>query len=128
MDINNSSALVLVIDDEQSVREAAIDILELEGIAALTAADGTTGISLFREHQAKIALIILDLSMPGLSGTETFHQLRQINPHVPILLSSGYTAEEIVTAFDGQKQVGFLNKPYRIDTFIKAIKKHIQAD
>jgi DNA-binding response OmpR family regulator len=70
------------------VRDAVTDILELEGLSVLTASDGRAGINLYRQRQADIALILLDLSMPGLNGEETFRELRQINTHARVLLSS----------------------------------------
>jgi CheY-like chemotaxis protein len=86
--------LILVIDDEQAVREAVKDILEFEGIEVITAVDGESGIALYKARQAEITLVLLDLSMPGLNGAETFQQIRQINPNASVLLSSGYDEVE----------------------------------
>ncbi len=69
--------LVLMIDDEEPVREAVTDILESEGLTVITAPDGRAGLTRYRERQADIQLVLLDLSMPGLSGEETFHELTQ---------------------------------------------------
>ena len=104
--------LILVIDDEEPVRGAVTDILELEGLAVLSAPDGQTGIDLYRARQADIDLIMLDLSMPGLTGEETFRELRQINPQVRIMLSSGYSHDEVISRFAGQHEVAFIQKPY----------------
>ncbi len=114
---------VLVIDDEAPVRDAVIDILALEDVSVITAPDGQAGIELYRLRQSEIRLIILDLSMPGLNGEETFHALRQINAQVPVLLSSGYSQDEVVQRFAGQPAVGFVQKPYEINTLITVVRR-----
>ena len=114
--------LVLVIDDELPVRDAVTDILDLEGLPVLTAPDGRSGIDLYRQRQADIGLILLDLSMPGLNGEETFRELRQINAHVRVLLSSGYSRDEVAARFAGQREVGFIQKPYDAEQLVAVVK------
>jgi DNA-binding NtrC family response regulator len=118
---------VLVIDDEAPVRDAVTDILVLEDMSVVTAPDGQTGIELYRLHQSEIRLIILDMSMPGLNGEETFHELRQINAQVPVLLSTGYSQDELVQRFAGQPAVGFVQKPYEINTLITEVRRCLAA-
>ncbi len=117
--------VVLVIDDEEPVREAVTDILDLERLPVLTAADGHAGIDLYRQHQADIGLILLDLSMPGLNGEETFHELRQINPRAYVLLSSGYSQDEVAARFIGQSDVGFIQKPYDAEQLVREVKRYL---
>ncbi len=117
--------LILVIDDEEPVRDAVTDILELEGLAVITAPDGQTGIDLFRAQQNDVGLILLDLSMPGLNGEETFYELRQIDPQVQIVLSSGYSHDEVAPRFAGQARVSFIQKPYDAATLVKEIKRQL---
>lgn len=82
--------LVLVIDDEEAIREAVADILSLYDIVVLAAADGEHGTELFKENAAAIALILLDITLPGLSGEDTFDRIREIDSTIPIVISSGY--------------------------------------
>jgi two-component system, cell cycle sensor histidine kinase and response regulator CckA len=117
--------LVLVIDDEKPVREAVTDILEAEGITVIAARDGRAGLALYRERQADVGLVLLDLSMPGLSGEETFHELRRISPNVSIILSSGYQQSEVTRRFAGQGLVSFLQKPYDVDALIQEVGRHL---
>lgn len=119
------SGLVLVIDDEAPVREAVTDILEMEGIDVLTAANGDEGIALYQAQAKVIDLILLDLSMPGKSGHDTFEALKQLNPNVRILLSSGYSEADATRGFTSPPLVGFLQKPYRLDTFVQLLKKQL---
>ena len=118
---------ILVIDDEISVREAITDILQAEGFTVVTQPHGEAGISYYAQHQADIQLIILDLSMPGLNGHETFTALTQINPAVQVLLSSGYSETEAVRYFDGRpyKPVGFIPKPFDAQKLLTAVKKRL---
>ena len=118
---------VLVIDDEAPVRDAVTDILALEDIPVMIAPDGQTGIDLYRQHQAEVRLVILDLSMPGLSGEETLRELRKINAQVPVLLSSGYSQDEVTQRFAGQAELGFIQKPYEIDRLIDEVKRRLVA-
>ncbi len=119
------SAAILVIDDEESVREAVADILEMEDIRVYTAIDGQTGITLYQEHQQEIDLVLLDLSMPGLSGHQTFQALRQMDGELKIILSSGYSEAEINHQFSGENIAGFLSKPFRLDTLVQIVQRHL---
>ena len=118
---------ILVIDDEAPVREAVVDVLAVEGIHVLTAEDGQTGINLYQQQQQDIALVLLDIAMPGLSGTETHDRLRQISPTLPIILSSGYTSEptDVATALR-HPHTAFLQKPYRWDELLEKIRPFCQ--
>ena len=79
-----SGQLILVIDDEEPVRLAVTDILAECDLAVITAEDGESGVALYRERQAEIQLVLLDLSMPGQSGEETLEQLRALEHGVRI--------------------------------------------
>jgi len=103
---------VLVIDDEEPVRVAVADILESEGLTVLTAANGKDGLDVYARHRDRIGVVLLDLSMPGLSGEETFMRLREIDPDVRVLLSSGYNQTEVIRRFGDSGYAGFIQKPY----------------
>lgn len=117
---------ILVIDDEEPVRIAVADILESEGLTVLGAADGERGLEVYREHQAAIDLVLLDLSMPGLNGEETFHRLRQINPAVRVVLSSGYNQTEVVRRFGEHGYIGFIQKPYDDTQLLGELRRHLR--
>jgi CheY-like chemotaxis protein len=113
-----AEGVVLIIDDEEAVRRAVADILELHGLPTLTADDGTAGLAMYRERQADIRLVLLDLSMPGLGGEETFRALRAVNPDVRVVLSSGYQEGEASRHFAAGDLIGFLQKPYDAATLL----------
>ncbi len=118
---------ILVIDDEASVREAVVDILQAEGLTVIPQPNGQAGLDYYQKHQDKVQLIILDLSMPGMNGHETFAALTKINPAVQVLLSSGYSETEAVRYFDGRpyQPVGFIPKPFDAQKLLKAVKKRL---
>ena len=124
-EIDLSQKLILVIDDEEPVREAITDILELEGLRVITASNGVEGVALYRERAADVRLVLLDLSMPGLSGEETFHQLREIDPAVRVVLSSGYSEAEATRRVSAQGLAGFIQKPYDAVTLIGEVQRHL---
>jgi CheY-like chemotaxis protein len=120
--------VILLIDDEEAVREAVTDILEMTGVHVLAAADGQAGLALYRENRAAVRLVLLDLSMPGMSGEETFRQLRALDSEVRIILSSGYDEGEVSARFAGQGLTGFVQKPYDVARLTAAIRQHLAAE
>ena len=116
---------ILLVDDDAAVREAIIDILELEGIHVIGAANGEEGIKRYEQNQDKVRLILLDMSMPGLSGTETFRQLCAVDQEVKIILSSGFGEKQIASKLQSNNLVGFLPKPYDSNHLIEIVRQHI---
>ena len=104
--------LVLVVDDEGFVRDMAVGIIEAVGFAAITAQDGLEAVGIFRERGEEIRVVLLDMTMPRMSGEETLIELRRIKEDVPVLLSSGYSEQEAQTRFAGRGLSGFIQKPY----------------
>ena len=104
---------ILVVDDEAAIRNSAKFLLESLGFAVLTACDGLEAVETFKTMQAEISAVLLDLTMPKMSGAEAFRELRCVRPDVPILVISGYSEEETVQQFQEAELVGFIQKPYR---------------
>ena len=106
------SGTILVIDDEDAVRRAARSILERHGYHVLLAEDGKAGIELFIERMDEISLVLLDMTMPVMSGEKTLERLKYIREDVPVILSSGYDETEAMGRFIGQELAGFIQKPF----------------
>jgi len=106
---------ILVVDDEELVRRAAKVALEKYGYTAVLAEDGQRAVDLFRSKPDQIALVLLDMTMPGMSGEESFQELRRIRADVAVIASSGYSEAEAVARF-GQGLAGFVQKPYSAST------------
>ncbi len=103
---------VLVIDDEAIVRKIASTILERYGYTVITAEDGQEGIERFREMHSQLKMVILDMTMPVISGDEALPLIRSVDPRVPVVLSSGYNEAEAARRFAGKGLAAFLQKPY----------------
>jgi PAS domain S-box-containing protein len=113
---------VLVVDDEQMVREMVKRSLERHGYTVLLAESGWEAIEVFKRHPGEIALVVLDLSMPRMSGEETLPELRKIRPEIKVLVSSGYSESEAMTFFQGQRVSGFVQKPYTSTGIAERVK------
>lgn len=113
--------MILVIDDEADVREAAIEILHSAGYRTLNAINGYEGVELFRQHQMEIGVILLDVLMPGMNGPETLEKLRAIDPRAKVILTSGYSEQAISTDPPSQKPSAFLAKPYTIEALLQRV-------
>jgi CheY-like chemotaxis protein len=103
---------VLVVDDEQIVRQMAQLSLRRYGYTVLLAANGQEALEVFRKNENEIRLVLLDMTMPVMSGEDTFIELKKIRPDVQIVLSSGYNEADAVKRFEGRNLAGFIQKPY----------------
>ena len=99
------------------------EVLEAEGHHVLCAADGASAIDLFGDRSADVDAVLLDLSMPGLTGEETYSCLREIDPAVRVILSSGYDKDEATRRFGENGPVGFIQKPYRPHELMAEIER-----
>jgi PAS domain S-box-containing protein len=106
------SGTVLVVDDEETVRVVTRQMLQRAGFSVLTASDGREALTLYAQHRDEIVCVMLDLTMPLMDGEETLRELRRIDPSVRVLMSSGYSEQEIDQRFAGQGVAGFISKPY----------------
>jgi PAS domain S-box-containing protein len=123
----NLQACVLIVDDEADVREVVIDMLDDAGVRTMSAANGEEGIALFQSHPDEIDLVLLDLSMPGIGGKETFRRLKSLKPDLKIVLSSGYSQTEVTDDLSHLGLTGFIQKPYRYDKLNELIRKFLDA-
>jgi CheY-like chemotaxis protein len=117
---------VLVVDDEQIVRRSAKAMLERYGYSVVVAENGKEAVELYRVLADKINLVLLDMTMPILSGEETFRQLKTIRPDIQVILSSGYNEVEAVRRFTGKGLAGFLQKPYSALTLAAKVRAVLQ--
>jgi len=110
---------ILLVDDESMIRDIGRAVLESAGFDVLEAEDGEAALDLFRGRWREIDLVVLDLTMPRMSGQDTFHGMADIHPHVRILFSSGYSAENLVGT---EGAIGLLPKPYRPQILLDTVR------
>ena len=121
--LSRGAGLVLLVDDEEAVRGLARRVLERGGYQVLEAKSGEDALSALADHRNSVCAVVLDLTMPGLGGEATLQKIREQNPGLPVIVSSGYVPEE-EGALAG---VPFLAKPYRPSDLVDAVKKAIET-
>ncbi len=119
-------ATVLVVDDEEAVRNAARAILEESGYRVVEAVDGPAGVGALA-RTGPVAAVLLDLTMPGWTGAETLRRLKEARPGVPVIASSGFPEAEVAAEFPPGEVVGFLAKPYRAEVLLGAVRRALEA-
>lgn len=112
---------VLVIDDEEMIRSLAEKILSRDNYQVLTAPTGEAGVELIGQHH-DISCVVLDLTLPGISGQETLARIRELRSELPCLLSSGEAMPIDELHESLRPHTGFLEKPYRARRLIEAIE------
>jgi len=128
VEICKGQGTILLIDDEDMILNVGSEMLASLGYAVVTAAGGKQGIEIYEQNRDSVDLVILDMIMPGMGGKETFEGLRQRDPSVKVLLSSGYSlhgqAEEIIRS--GCR--GFIQKPFTLGDLSKKIRMILDGD
>ncbi|AFM25685.1 PAS domain S-box protein [Desulfomonile tiedjei] len=114
---------VLLVDDEEFVRELGDRILSKNGYKVLTAANGMEALKAYSQHKDAIAMIILDLVMPTMGGKDCLHELRKIDPRVKVLVASGYSADATVQEVLDLGVKGFVSKPFRFKDLLRQVRK-----
>jgi DNA-binding NtrC family response regulator len=114
---------VLIVDDEEGVRLVGRKTLEKAGFTVMIAEDGRAGVQMFRTHADEIRAVLLDMTMPDISGEEVFRAIRTIRPEVRVILSSGYNEQETISHFQGRGLAGFIQKPYQPMKLIEKVRE-----
>lgn len=117
----SGNGAVLVVDDDAEVRELARLTLEDIGLTVLLASTGNEAIEIFEQMNAKIELVLLDLTMPGIDSASTVRALRDIKPEIRVLLSSGYLAGDAIERMGETGVDAFLQKPWRPSSLVRRV-------
>jgi CheY-like chemotaxis protein len=121
------AATILVIDDDESVGELAEAVLERVGYDVLLASGGREGLEILEKNKKRIALVVLDLAMPDMSGEVVLRRIRRSFPDLPVVISSGY-AEAIAGArVRSTRRVDYVAKPYEPDTLVERVRSMLPA-
>ncbi|MEW6493212.1 MAG: ATP-binding protein, partial [Cyanobacteriota bacterium] len=114
--------LILVVDDEDAIREVTKSSLETYGYNVLTACDGIEAIALYSQHKDSINVVLMDMMMPSIDGPTTIGVLQKINPQVKIIAVSGLVLNPKMTEFLGNSVKTFLPKPYTSDELLRNLQ------
>jgi PAS domain S-box-containing protein len=115
-----SGARVLVVDDEPGVRTIARESLKRAGFEVTTVNDGTEAIELLTEDKG-FSVVLLDMTMPRMNGAECFKLITELQPDLPVVLTSGYSAQEAVGRFGSDGIAGFIQKPFMPAALVKTM-------
>lgn len=120
------SGRILVVDDEEIIRETVTDMLTSLGYEVVTANDGREAVDYYRDHQDEIDLAIIDYIMPRMNGSECFDSMKAMNPKIKAILSSGYSRDGIPQAVLDAGMLDFTQKPFRIRDLSEAVAKALE--
>ncbi len=121
--IIKGSGTILLIDDEEMILDVGIELLEELGYTVKSAMSGPEAIDVFKEERGKIDLIIMDMIMPGMGGGETFDRLKEIDPDIKVLLSSGYSINGQATKILRRGCDGFIQKPFNMNQLAEKVQR-----
>ena len=110
-----ANGTVLVVDDDEQVRRLSGRMFSQLGFEVVVAEDGRTAIDLFAKREAGFDCVLLDLGLPGIDGEQVGKALRAIDPHIPIIVSSGFGPTDVLERMAASGFVEFLPKPYGLD-------------
>ena len=124
--IPHGTGTILVVDDEPVLRTIAGVILEKSGYSVLLAKDGREAVEVFRQNAPKIAAVLLDMTMPAMGGREALQLIREIQPGVPIIVSSGYDESFAREGLSRDAVAGFIQKPYVAAQLVESIQEALE--
>jgi CheY-like chemotaxis protein len=123
--IARGTETILLVDDEKMVLEVNKELLESMGYRVYSAGSGQEAIAVYMEKKSEIDLVILDMIMPGISGGGTFDRLREINPEIKVLLSSGYSLNGEAQTIMDRGCNGFLQKPFQLEKLSQEVRARL---
>jgi DNA-binding NtrC family response regulator len=114
-----------VVDDEPSIRDSITEILELTGFSVIQAENGLRALEIYEDQGASIDLVLLDMTMPVLSGLETLHKLREQNSDLSVILFSGYDDSQVESQPIDLSKISFLKKPFKVEALLQCIRENL---
>jgi len=114
---------ILLAEDDDFVRKLCVKLLVDVGYKVIEAVNGRSAVELFKEHQDKIDIALLDVVMPELSGKEVYNLITNIKPNLPVIFASGYLSNDINREFADNEKIVFIQKPYKIAELLNTVRK-----
>lgn len=121
--IARGTEAILLVDDEKMILEVSRELLESMGYRVYAAGSGQEAIAVYMEKRRELDLVILDMIMPGMSGGETYDRLKEIDPDIRVLLSSGYSINGQAQTIMDRGCSGFLQKPFQLENLSRKVRE-----
>jgi DNA-binding NtrC family response regulator len=118
-----SAATILVVEDEDALRMPVCKVLRKKGFLVVEACNGCTAAEVFRAKAAEIGAVLLDMTLPGISGRDLFEEFRRIRPDIKVILTSAYSPEMVTEAVGGPGAWEFIRKPYSLGDLLLRLQK-----
>jgi CheY-like chemotaxis protein len=119
--------MALVVDDEEGVRQVAGSMLLHLGFEVSTVTNGWEAIEAVRKQGDVLRVVLLDVTMPGISGEEAFRRIHELRPDLPVILMSGYNEQQVTSSLAGQGLAGFLKKPFTVESFSERLRDALET-
>jgi two-component system cell cycle sensor histidine kinase/response regulator CckA len=127
-EISRGSETILIVDDEEMIVDIGVDILKSLGYTVLSARGGREAIEIYKDKWHGVDLVILDMIMPDMSGGEAYDRLREINPDIKVLLSSGYSMDGKAKDVLARGCDGFIQKPFSLNALSRKLSDIIHRN
>ena len=116
---------VLIVDDEDVIRDLLADVVSDRGYRVLTAASGKDAIAIVKAEKKAVNLVVLDMLMPDLDGRQTYEQMKQIVPDLHVLVATGFGREDVARGLMELGIRGVVSKPFHIEDLLTLIDSHV---
>jgi PAS domain S-box-containing protein len=126
-DVPGGRETILIVEDEEMLREMLQTVLSSKGYEVLTASDGIEAVEIYALHQDHINLVVADIGLPRLAGSEVFLRLKQNNPGIKVVLASGFLDPVMVAEMMKAGAKEFIQKPYQLTEFLKSVRKALDS-
>jgi CheY-like chemotaxis protein len=120
--------LVLLVEDDPTVRGVVAATLRHHGYGVVTAEDGVSGLEAFTQNRGSIRVVLTDTLMPRMGGIEMVQAIRELDPRIPIISTSGMPDPDVIAEFGALNVTAFIPKPYRQAELLRAVAVAMQGD
>ena len=118
----STDGIILLVDDEETIRLVVSQMLEGCGLTVETCCDGEEAVDYFQKNGDQVACVLMDLTMPGMGGQKAFQNIRAITPEAKVIFSSGYNEQDVIDKASTQGMAGFIQKPYQRDQLVRTLQ------